>query len=195
MYFSIVIVYHQVRKFDFMKLVLTILFLLYNYNPMTLNTDFYNFSIEGIDGKNIDFESFKGKKVLIVNVASACGYTPQYAEMQELYEKYSDRLVVIGFPCNDFLSQEKGSNEEIAAFCSSNFGVTFPMTTKIKVKGKEQHPIYAWLTQKSLNGVQDSKVKWNFHKYLINADGSLYKDLPSSVTPLDQEILDWVESN
>lgn len=195
MYFSIVIVYHQVRKFDFMKLVLTILFLLYNYNPMTLNTDFYNFSIEGIDGKSIDFESFKGKKVLIVNVASACGYTPQYAEMQELYEKYSDRLVVIGFPCNDFLSQEKGSNEEIAAFCSSNFGVTFPMTTKIKVKGKEQHPIYAWLTQKSLNGVQDSKVKWNFHKYLINADGSLYKDLPSSVTPLDQEILDWVESN
>lgn len=162
---------------------------------MTLNTDFYNFSIEGIDGKNIDFESFKGKKVLIVNVASACGYTPQYAEMQELYEKYSDRLVVIGFPCNDFLSQEKGSNEEIAAFCSSNFGVTFPMTTKIKVKGKEQHPIYAWLTQKSLNGVQDSKVKWNFHKYLINGDGSLYKDLPSSVTPLDQEILDWVESN
>lgn len=178
-----------------MKLLLAILLFLNNFSPMSVNTDFYSFSIEGIDGKNIDFSEFKGKKILVVNVASACGFTPQYAGLQELYEKYNDRLVVIGFPCNDFFSQEKGTNEEIATFCSANYGVTFPMTTKIKIKGKEQHPIYAWLTQKSLNGVQDSKVKWNFHKFLINADGSLYKDLPSSVKPSDQEIIEWIEAN
>lgn len=120
---------------------------------------FYDFTVKTIDGEDISLSTFKGKKVLVVNVASKCGFTPQYAKLEELYEKYGkDNFVIIGFPANNFLSQEPGSNEEIKEFCTLNYGVTFPMMAKISVKGKDIAPLYKWLTQKSENGVQDAKV-------------------------------------
>ena len=130
---------------------------------------FYDFTVKTFDGEDISLSTFKGKKVLVVNVASKCGFTPQYAKLEELYEKYGkDNFVIIGFPANNFLSQEPGSNEEIKDFCTLNYGVTFPMMAKISVKGKDIAPLYKWLTQKSENGVQDAKVGWNLHKFLID---------------------------
>ena len=158
------------------------------------NSNFHQFKIESISGGEIDFSAYKGKKILIVNVASKCGYTPQYKELQELYTTFGDKLVVIGFPCNDFGGQESGSNSEIQTFCDSKYGVTFPMTTKVKIKGKDAHPIYQWLTSKDQNGVMDADVRWNFHKFLIDEQGNLVKAYPSSVKPLSEEILSWVKS-
>jgi glutathione peroxidase len=162
--------------------------LLFMENP----TSIYDFQLEAIDGSTLSFSDYKGKKILLVNVASACGYTPQYQQMQELYENHGDKVVVIGVPSNDFGFQERGSNAQIQEFCSSRFGVTFPMAAKISVKGKDAHPLYQWLTQKELNGKLDAKVKWNFHKFLIDEEGQVVKDLPSSVGPLDQPILQWL---
>ncbi len=159
---------------------------------MTDTPSIHTFKIESIDGKTINFADYKGKKILIVNVASECGYTNQYAQLQELYELHSDKLVVIGFPSNDFGGQEPGTVAEIQEFCSSKFGVTFPLTTKVNIKSSPVHPIYEWLTQKSRNGVMDANVKWNFNKFLIDENGRLVKALPSSVTPLDEEILNWI---
>ncbi len=153
----------------------------------------HSFKVEGISGEEIDFAAFEGKKILIVNVASACGYTPQYQQLQELYSAFQNKLVVIGFPSNDFGGQEPGTNEEIQAFCTSRFGVQFPMTTKVSIKGKP-HPIYAWLTQKSQNKIADAEVRWNFHKFLIDEKGRWVNHFPSSVSPLDEQILDWVQS-
>lgn len=133
----------------------------------------YDIEISSIDDKRIDLSKFKGKKILFVNVASKCGYTPQYAELQKLHETYLDQLVIIGIPCNQFMGQEPGSNEEIVQFCKKNYGVSFLMTEKVDVKGANQHPLYTWLTSKSLNGSVDSKVKWNFQKYLVNESGQL----------------------
>lgn len=152
----------------------------------------HSFTVEGINAQHIDFADFAGKKIIIVNVASECGYTPQYAQLQELYEQCQANLVVVGFPSNDFGGQEPGNNEQIQAFCTTQYGVTFPMAAKIKVKGADQHPIYRWLTQKSENGVLDSTVNWNFHKFLIDENGHLQKSLPSSVSPFDDVILEWV---
>jgi len=160
----------------------------------TMGQTIHQFQVEDITGATMDLAQFKGKKIFIVNVASACGYTSQYKQLQELYEKHGDKLVVIGFPCNDFGGQEKGSNEKIQEFCSSKFGVTFPMTTKINIKGDEAHPIYQWLTQKEKNGVMDTKVKWNFTKFLLDEEGKLIRSYPSSTSPTDAEILDWVQS-
>lgn len=130
---------------------------------------FYDFTVKAIDGKDLPLSTFKGKKVLVVNVASKCGFTPQYAKLEELYEKYGkDDFVVIGFPANNFLHQEPGTNEEIKEFCTLNYGVTFPMMAKISVKGKDIAPLYQWLTHKSENGVSDAKIGWNFHKFLID---------------------------
>jgi glutathione peroxidase len=172
--------------------------LFYSFLIFTLmsnnNSTFHQFKIESITGDQIDFSAYKGKKILIVNVASKCGYTPQYKELQELYTNFGDKLVVIGFPCNDFGGQESGSNEEIQSFCDSKYGVTFPMTTKVKIKGKDAHPIYQWLTTKDKNGVMDADVRWNFHKFLIDEQGNLVKAYPSSVKPLSEEILGWVKS-
>ncbi|MEL6862871.1 MAG: glutathione peroxidase [Bacteroidota bacterium] len=153
----------------------------------------YQFKAEGIGGEEIDFADFEGKKLLIVNVASECGYTPQYQQLQELYEEFKDKLVVIGFPSNDFGGQEPGTNGEIRAFCTTHFGVNFPMAAKISVTGNQQHPIYQWLTQKDLNGREDSQVAWNFHKYLIDEKGQFVQSYPSRISPLDDVVLNWIQ--
>lgn len=152
-------------------------------------TSFYDLSVTGIDGNTIKMSDFQGKYVLCVNVASKCGFTPQYKPLQELYDRYKDKLVVIGFPCNQFLMQEPGSEAQIAEFCERNYGVTFPLTEKIHVKGKDQHPVYAWLTNEALNGVGSDKVGWNFHKFLISPDGKWLASFPSKVDPLSEEIV------
>lgn len=147
-----------------------------------------NFNINSIDGTPLDISTFKGKKVLLVNTASKCGYTPQYEALQALAEQYKDKLVVIGLPCNQFGGQEPGSTKEIAQFCKKNYGVTFQLTEKINVKGSNQHPIYQWLTQAKSNGVKDSKVNWNFQKYLIDEQGQLIEVFGSSTRPLSEKI-------
>lgn len=152
----------------------------------------HQYTVEGISGETIDFETFKGKYILVVNVASECGYTKQYTQLQELYDKYKDKLVIIGVPCNQFGGQEPGSEAEIQKFCKVRYGVTFPLTKKVDVKGTNQHEIYKWLTTKSLNGVQDSEVSWNFQKYLLNTDGQLLKVYPSSASPFD--VIDVIEN-
>ena len=148
----------------------------------------YQFKIDALTNGSIDFKNFKGKKILIVNTASKCGYTPQYEELQALYEKYKDKLVVIGFPANNFGGQEPGTNAEIKEFCSSKFKVTFPMTTKVSVKGDDIHPIYKWLTSKEKNGVLNAEIKWNFNKFLLNEKGELIAYFPSKVKPMSEEI-------
>ena len=155
----------------------------------------YQFVVFDINEKPFDFSKLKGKKLMIVNTASKCGYTPQYDELQKLYEKYVTKgFVIIGFPANNFRNQEPGTNAEIAEFCKLNYGVTFPMMEKISVKGDDMHPIYQYLTQKSKNGVEDSEVGWNFQKYLINKDGMLEKVIKTKVSPLDNEIINWIEN-
>lgn len=152
-------------------------------------SSFYDYSIAGIDGTDsLKMGDFKGKYVLCVNVASKCGYTPQYKDLQALYEKYSGKLIIVGFPCNQFLMQEPGSEEEIVTFCEKNYGVSFPLTEKIKVKGNDQHPLYTWLTRKEMNGVSDAKVGWNFNKFLISPEGKWLGHFPSKVKPMDEEI-------
>lgn len=154
----------------------------------------HDFKATTIDGKIFEMAQLKGKKVMIVNVASKCGYTPQYKQLQELYENYKDKgFVILGFPCNQFMGQEPGTEEEIKAFCEKNYGVTFPLFSKIDVKGKDQHPIYQWLTQKALNGVEDSEVSWNFNKYLIDENGKYVMHLKSGADPFDEKIINWLE--
>lgn len=158
------------------------------------NQTIYQFTVEDINGKPFALADLKGKKVMIVNTASKCGLTPQYKELEALYQQYKDRdFIIIGFPANNFLGQEPGSNEQIASFCSINYGVTFPMMSKISVKGKNMHPLYQFLTQKSKNGVEDSKVKWNFQKYLIGRDGRLEKVIDPKTLPSSDEVTQWIE--
>ena len=158
------------------------------------NQTIYQFTVEDINGKPFALSDLKGKKVMIVNTASKCGLTPQYKELEALYQQYKDRdFIIIGFPANNFLGQEPGSNEQIASFCSINYGVTFPMMSKISVKGKNMHPLYQFLTQKSKNGVEDSKVKWNFQKYLIGRDGKLEKVIDPKTLPSSDEVKQWIE--
>ena len=157
-------------------------------------TSIYDFKVEDIKGQDFDLASLKGKKVIIVNTASKCGLTPQFEGLQELYENYKDKnLAIIGFPTNDFMRQDPGTNESIASFCSLNYGVTFPMMAKIKVKGSDMHPLYTYLTQKKYNGYQDSSVKWNFQKYLINEEGKLEKIISPKVSPTDKSVISWIE--
>ena len=165
-------------------------------NKIELNSDsFYNLSAVSIDGKNIDFKTFKGKKVLIVNVASECGYTDQYDDLQYLHRKYSNRLAILGFPSNNFGKQEPGSNLKILDFCKSNFGVEFQMFEKIEVIGEKSHPVYKWLSSSTLNGWNDKSPKWNFYKYLIDKQGNLSKVLASSINPRDSIITDFIEAD
>lgn len=159
----------------------------------TNKMSFYDLTINSIDGKEMHMSDFKGKYVLCVNVASKCGYTPQYEDLEKLYEQYQGKLVIVGFPCNQFLGQEPGTSEEIVSFCQKNYGVTFPLTEKIDVKGKNQHGVYQWLTQKSLNGVADGNVKWNFHKFLISPEGEWLAEFPSGVKPLDTELTSLIK--
>lgn len=149
----------------------------------------HSFIVEGIAGQEIRFADFSGKKILVVNVASACGYTPQYAQLQELYTHYQDQLVVVGFPSNDFGGQEPGSNADVAAFCTARYGVTFPLTAKVHIKSDPVHPVYQWLTQQASNGKMDAPVKWNFQKFLLDEAGQLIATFPSSTDPLDSAIL------
>ncbi len=155
----------------------------------------YGFKAKTIDGTDFDFSSLKGKKVMIVNTASECGYTPQYAALQELYAKYDslDNFEIIGFPCNQFGGQEPGSSAEIKTFCTKNYGVTFQMMEKINVKGDNQHPLYKWLTNKSENGVEDAVVKWNFNKFLIDENGNYVRHAASSEDPNSEAIIKWIE--
>lgn len=152
------------------------------------STNIYDYSFIDIEGNEVELSQFKGKKLLLINVASKCGFTPQYAGLQQLHEQYGDKVVLIGFPCNQFLKQEPKGEEEIKAFCQKNYGVDFLLSSKIEVKGKNQHPIYAWLTAKELNGKEGSKVSWNFQKYLIDENGNYMKMFKSTVKPMDEEI-------
>jgi len=160
-----------------------------NANPQTI----YDFTVKDINGQDYPLSQLQGKKVMIVNTASECGLTPQYEALQALYTDYAEKgFVVIGFPANNFMGQEPGSNEEIATFCQKNYGVRFPMMSKIDVIGDNQHELYQYLTSKSLNGAQDSEVEWNFQKYLINEKGLLDKVIGPKVSPDAAEIVGWI---
>ena len=151
-------------------------------------TDMYDIKINALNGKPLELSEFKGKYVLFVNVASKCGFTPQYKELQALSDKYHDKLVVVGVPCNQFGNQEPGDSKTIETFCEINYGVTFLITEKIDVKGTNQHALYAWLTQKHKNGIKDSSVKWNFQKYLVNPEGELVDYYFSMTSPTSSKI-------
>lgn len=156
---------------------------------------FYDLKAETLNGKPFDFASLKGKKVLVVNTASKCGFTKQYADLQKLYEEYGgDTFTIIGFPANNFMHQEPGSNEEIASFCQVNYGVTFQMMAKSHVKGDSISPVYQWLTTKALNSTFDSEVKWNFQKYMVDENGKLIGVAYSRENPNSQRIVEWIKT-
>lgn len=169
-------------------------FLLLSFSGLTFaQKTVYDYKAMDINGNTVDFATFKGKKILVVNTASECGYTPQYEDLEKLHKEYKDKgLVIVGFPCNDFGAQEPGTEKEIAAFCQKNYGVTFLMMSKISVKGDQQHPVYQFLTRKELNGTEDSEVKWNFQKYLLDENGKLVKHYGSKTSPLSPEITGWI---
>lgn len=174
--------------------VLMMVSLLFAVSLEAQNKSFYDFTVKTIDGKDFPLSSLKGKKVLVVNVASKCGLTPQYAQLEKLYEKYKDKdFVIIGFPANNFMGQEPGSNEEIAQFCSLNYDVTFPMMAKIFVKGKEIAPLYQWLTEKKLNGKEDASVQWNFQKFMIDENGNWVGFVSPKESPFSEKIVTWIE--
>jgi len=173
------------------KLLVLSLILLVSTKSMsqTKSQSIYDIKLTGLNGSPIDLNTFKGKHILFVNVASKCGFTGQYAELQKLYDTHKGNLMIIGAPCNQFANQESGTAKEIQAFCEANYGVTFLMTEKLDVKGDNQHPLYQWLTKASKNGKIDSEVKWNFQKYLIDEKGNLVDVYLSAVTPLDAKIV------
>ncbi|MFH6989745.1 glutathione peroxidase [Flavobacterium collinsii] len=154
----------------------------------------YQFKVEDLSGDTFDFASLKGKKVMIVNTASKCGLTPQYKDLEAIYKEHKDKgFVIVGFPANNFASQEPGTNKEIETFCQQNYGVTFPMMDKVSVKGNDMCEVYKFLTQKSKNGLQDSEVEWNFQKYLINEKGELVKVIKPRTLPTDPEVINWIK--
>ncbi len=153
----------------------------------------YDYKVEALDGSEINFADFKGKKILIVNTASECGFTPQYADLEKLYEANKDKLVIVGFPANNFGGQEPGSNAEIGTFCQKNYGVTFPMAAKVSVKGDDTAPIFKYLTEKELNGVKNSAVLWNFTKFLIDENGKLIDSFVSTTKPTDDAITKYLK--
>ena len=163
-------------------------------SSQAISQQIYDYKVDDIDGEPFDLKKLKGKKVMIVNTASKCGLTPQYEELEKLYKTYKDQdFIIVGFPTNDFLNQDPGSNEQIKSFCLKNYGVTFPMMSKISVKGKEKHPLYEYLTSKALNKLEDNKVKWNFQKYLIDEKGVLVRVVDPSTSPLDASIVQWIK--
>ena len=197
-----------IKNFNYMNKLLMLslsLFLLWNTNSqsqtpkskakqtMEKNT-IYQFKVRDLSGKEFDFAKLKGKKILIVNTASKCGLTPQYKDLEAIYKKYkNDNFVIVGFPANNFGKQEPGTNEEITTFCQMNYGVTFPMMSKVSVKGSDMCEVYQFLTLKSKNGLQDSDVEWNFQKYLINEKGELEKVMAPQTLPTDQAIVGWIK--
>ena len=169
--------------------------ILSNHKKLGSMKSFYDLDVRLNTNATLPFDSLKGKKILLVNTASNCGYTPQYTELQQLYEQQQDHLLVIGFPANDFKEQEKGTDEEIAQFCQVNYGVTFPLAKKSTVvKGPDQHPVYQWLSHKDLNGWNDQEPVWNFSKYLIDEKGELTHFFEPSVSPLDPIVVDAIKS-
>jgi glutathione peroxidase len=162
-------------------------------NTMTTQ-NIYQFKVTDLSGKEFDFASLKGKKIMIVNTASKCGLTPQYKDLEAVYKKYKAKnFVIVGFPANNFGKQEPGTDKEIESFCQLNYGVTFPMMSKISVKGSDMHKVYQFLTQKSQNGLQDSEVEWNFQKYLINENGELAKVIKPQTLVTAAEVVSWIE--
>ena len=158
-----------------------------------MNNSIHQFIVEDVNGEEFDFSCLQGKKIMVVNTASRCGLTYQYKGLQALYEKYKNQnFIIIGFPANNFLFQEPGTNQQISEFCKKNYGVTFPIMSKINVKGKKIHPIYSFLTDKSKNGYINSKVTWNFQKYLINERGLLEKVISPRTSPEDEKIVNWI---
>jgi len=159
----------------------------------TATQSLYDIKINSLQGKPINLQQFKGKKMLFVNVASKCGFTSQYKDLQHLQDTYKDTLIIIGVPCNQFGKQEPGTPNEIQEFCKINYGVTFLITEKIAVKGENQHPLYTWLTKKSLNGKQNSTVKWNFQKYLIDDNGEFLNYYYSITSPTSSRLIKYLK--
>lgn len=155
-------------------------------------TSIYDFKVDGLNGKPIDFSQFKGKKIMIVNTASKCGNTPQYTQLEELYEKYKDKLVIVGFPANNFGGQEPGTNSEIQEFCKKNYGVTFPMADKVSVKGNDIAPIYKYLLSEAAKKGFDDPIKWNFTKFLLDEKGNLITVIHNKVNPMSEEVLKYL---
>lgn len=178
----------------FKRLILLLIISITVQFSIAQDSNFYKLTAKTIDGKSYKFSDLKGKKVLIVNVASKCGFTPQYEDLEKLYKEYGgDDFTIIGFPANNFLKQEPGTDEEIKEFCTLNYGVTFQMMSKISVKGDDMHPVYKWLTEKSNNGVMDSKVSWNFQKYMIDENGKLVDFAKPKEKPMSPKIVDWIK--
>lgn len=162
---------------------------------LSAQKNFHDFVVDDIYGNAYALSELKGKKVMVVNTASKCGLTPQYEKLEALYKEYgNEKFVIVGFPANNFMGQEPGTNEQILEFCTLTYDVSFPMMSKISVKGNDQHPLYNWLTSKELNGVEDSKVSWNFQKYLIDEDGNLVRSFSPRTDPLDEEIIAWLSN-
>lgn len=177
------------------KLITLFVIMTISVSVAAQSSGFYDFKVKTLEGEDFDLSSLKGKKVMVVNVASKCGLTPQYKDLQEVYDNYrGDDFVIIGFPANNFMNQEPGSADEIRKFCSDNYGVTFPIMEKISVKGKDMHPLYQWLTSKEKNGVKDSEVSWNFQKYLIDEKGKLAEVIPPKEKPTSDKVIGWISS-
>lgn len=175
------------------KNILLIALILISVGIAQAQTSFYDLKAKTIEGNDFDFSSLKGKKVLIVNTASKCGYTPQYEDLEKLFQAYKDKnFVIIGFPANNFMHQEPGTNADIKEFCTKNYGVTFQIMEKVSVKGDDIDPVYQWLTQKAKNGKMDSEVKWNFQKYMIDEKGNLVDVAYSKEKPMDDKIVNWI---
>jgi glutathione peroxidase len=162
-------------------------------STLLLSGSIYDFEVAGLDGDPIAFKQFKGKKILIVNTASRCGLTPQYEELEKLYKQYANKLVIVGFPANNFMGQEPGSNAEIKAFCQKNYGVSFPMAEKISVKGNDTHPLYKYLKDQAEKKGMDNPVTWNFGKFLLDEKGELIATFSPRTDPMSAEITKWVE--
>jgi glutathione peroxidase len=176
-----------------MKKIIVMAFMALGITAMAQNKNLHSFTAKTIDGKDFNFSSLKGKRVLVVNTASECGLTPQYKELEALYKEYQNKgFVIVGFPANNFGSQEPGSNTEIKSFCTKNYGVTFQMMEKISVKGDDKHPIYKYLTEKKENGKMDAEVSWNFQKFLIDENGNLVDVIKPHGSPKDEKIIQFI---
>tara|TARA_B100000795_G_C22633056_1_gene373371 strand:+ start:145 stop:678 length:534 start_codon:yes stop_codon:yes gene_type:complete len=171
-----------------MKNLILLIMAIFTFSTSNAQESIYDVAINDISGNPIDLNAFKGKYILFVNVASECGFTPQYAGLEELHQQFKEGLVVIGLPCNQFGQQEKGTEKEIQQFCTKNFGVSFLLTEKIEVKGEGKHPLYNWLTDKNINGKSSSSVKWNFQKYIVDGDGEFVNYFYSTTKPLSPKI-------
>ena len=176
-----------------MKQLITLLMGLFSFSISNPQISIYDISINDINGKSIDLGAFKGKYILFVNVASECGFTPQYAGLEELHKQFKDDLIVIGLPCNQFGGQEPAAEKEIQQFCAKNFGVSFLLTEKIEVKGDKQHPLYTWLCSKEKNGKSNSTVKWNFQKYIVDTKGEFVNYFYSNTKPMSRKITSTIK--